>query len=445
MGPNPVCSVYWTTDTVFLGHVVRIEHVYDQPPEQKVVNGKTITSIGPGQLVVHFDVTKVYRGSRSEQLVIHTPDQGSACGFAFERGWDYLVYASAGTNGELATSHCTRTHEVISREDDADLRWMEGLAQSPAGASIFGQIRMQKLNRDGSYDTSGLARVAVSIKGPDSKMVSTDAEGKFRADGLVPGKYVVSAKAPSGYSAFEDWKPALENRACAEVVWSTRLDGHIRGKVYFADGTPAAGLFLQTKAAHAMPGEPRTFESISTTGPDGAFDFAPLSPGSYIFGVNLNFTSIDGKYYRKAFFPGTSNRQEAATITLGAGEMVDDLNFYLPPDSPPASIPVSVLVLGFDGRPVSHAEIIAEDDMWENSVTPLTASADENGKAALTLRPGSHYDIEAYVNLADSTQGCAEPVGVDARDESNHQLAPVILKLSHPFGNCRQFRKAGVK
>ena len=44
---------------------------------------------------------------------------------------------------------------------------------------------------------------------------------------------------------------------------------------------------------------------------------------------------IDGKsYYRKAFYPGTSNRSEAATVTLGAGETVDNLNFYLPPDSP---------------------------------------------------------------------------------------------------------------
>ena len=421
-GPNPVCSVYWKTDTVFLGHAIRIEQ-------------------GAGEYLVHFDVTKLYRGTRSEPMVIHTPDQGPMCGFAFERGRDYLVYASAVANGELATSRCSRTHEVISRENDADLQWMEGLAHSPAGVSIFGQIRKQKLNRDGSYDTSGLAGVGVAIQGPDSKTVSTDAEGNFRADGLAPGKYVVSAKAPSGYSAFEDWKATLGNRACAEVVWSTRLDGHIRGKVYFANGTPAAGLFLQTKAADAVPGEPWTWkETGSTTGPDGAFDFAPLSPGSYIFGVNLDFSSIDGKYYRKAFFPGTSNRREAATITLGAGERADDLNFYLPPDSPRPSIPVSVLVIGFDGRPVSRAEIIAKDDMWENSVTNLAATTDENGKAIVTLRPGSHYEIEAFVNLADSTQACAEPVGVDARDESNIPTTPVVLKLSHPFGNCMPAR-----
>jgi hypothetical protein len=57
-GPNPVCSVHWSTDTLFLGHVVRVEHVDNQH-------------------LVHFDVTKVYRGERSsEQMVIHTPGSG---------------------------------------------------------------------------------------------------------------------------------------------------------------------------------------------------------------------------------------------------------------------------------------------------------------------------------------------------------------------------------
>jgi Tissue inhibitor of metalloproteinase len=431
-GPIPVCSVYWNTDTLFLGHVVSIEHVYDQPPREN--------SIGPGQNLVHFDVTKVYRGARSsEEVVIHTADQGSACGYAFEQGHDYLVYASAQPNGELNTSHCTRTHEVASPKDDADIQWMEGLARSPAGGSIFGQIRMLRQNQDGGYDSSAIARVAVSIKGPESKTMQSDGEGKFHVDGLDPGKYVVSAKAPNQYAPFGDQTVTIQNRACAEVDWSTSLDGHIRGHVYFSDGKPAPGLFLHTKAADAVRSEPWTWkQSLTTTGSDGAFDFAPVSPGTYIFGVNMDFSSVDGKgYYRKALYPGTSNRAEAATVTLGAGETVDNLNFYLPPDSPAPSIPVQVQVLGFDGMPVAHAEILAADDMWENSPTPLMATADENGKATVTLRPGSHYDIEAIENLPDFTQACAEPQAVEARGEPG----PVVLKLSHPFGNCMPFKK----
>jgi hypothetical protein len=445
-GPNPVCSAYWNTDTLLLGHVVQIEHVYDQPPEEKDVNGKKMTIIGPGQYLIHFDVAKVYRGANTRQVVvIRTADQGSACGYAFEQGHDYLVYAYAGSNGDLGTNHCTRTHEVVSRQDDADLQWIEGLSQSPAGGSIFGQIQMLRPNDEGGYDRSGLARIAVSIQGPDSKTVSTDADGKFRADGVAPGKYAVSAKAPGGYSPFETKTVTLQNRACAEIPWYTRLDGHIRGHVYLSDGKPAAGLFLEVKAADAVPSEPWTWRKSSLmTGPDGSFDFAPLSPGSYIFGMNVDFSALEGKYYRKAFYPGTSNQSEAANITIGAGETVDRLNFYLPPDSPPPSIPVPVLVLGFDGQPVPHAQIIAADDMWENSVTPLSATAGENGKATITLRPGSRYNIEAVVNLPDFTQACADPLAVDAK-AGHDPPALLVLTLSHPIGNCMQFKKPPTK
>ena len=54
MGPMPVCSVYWTTPTLFLGHVIGIDHVYDEPPEEKVIDGKKMTFIGPGKNLVHF-------------------------------------------------------------------------------------------------------------------------------------------------------------------------------------------------------------------------------------------------------------------------------------------------------------------------------------------------------------------------------------------------------
>jgi hypothetical protein len=442
-GPIPVCSVYWKTDVLFLGHVVQIEHVYNESPEEKIVDGKKMTLIGPGQNLVHFEVTKSYRGASGRQVVVHTNDQGSACGYAFEQGRDYLVYGYSGSNGELSTSHCTRTHEVSSSAADPDIQWIEALPKSPPGASIFGSIRTLRVNEEGGYDAAGLAHVAVSISGPESKTVTSDAEGKFRADGLAPGKYMVSAKPPSQYAPFGDATVTLQDHTCAEIPWSTRLDGHIRGHVYFSDGTPAEGVYLTAKAANALPHEPWTWmASYISTGADGAFDFALLAPGSYVFGVNMDFSAQEGKpYYRKAFFPGTSNRAEAAIIAVGPGETVDKLSFFLPPDSPAATIPLRVTVLGFDGKPVSHAEILAQDDIWQNSVTPLTATADESGQATITLRPGSHYDVGAVVNLPDFSQACAEAQGVDAKE----QLAPLLLRLSQHVGNCWQPKKAEAK
>jgi hypothetical protein len=108
------------------------------------------------------------------------------------------------------------------------------------------------------------------------------------------------------------------------------------------------------------------------------------------------------------------------------------------PDPGLPTIPAEVTVLRFDGKPVSHAQVLAYDDMWENSVTPAAANTDDRGKATLTLRSGQHYDVEAVVNLPDLSQACAEPLGVDVHDRP---AGPLVLALSHRIGNCRQFKK----
>ena len=380
MAPGPVCSAYWSTSTLFLGHVVEIEHVYDNPP--------SANAIGPGRYIVHFDVTERYRGVAERQAVIHTADQGSACGFEFKQGHDYLVYASASPNGQLSTNHCTGTHEVVKRADDADIQWIEALPKAPPGASVFGRIQSLRPNPTGSYDATGLAAITVAVTGPETKTVASGADGKFRADGLAPGRYVVSAAAPERYEPFPNWTVTLQDRGCAEVGWNTRLDGHIRGHVYLANGAPAAGVYLTVKVADARPDQPWASQaSYVTTAADGAFDFSPLAAGSYVFAANMDFSMLNGTYYRKAYFPGTAHRAEATTITVDAGETAGDLRFFLPPDSPPPSIPVEVTVVGFDGAPVPDARIAAYDDMWENSVTPVTVNADNKGKATLVLRP----------------------------------------------------------
>jgi hypothetical protein len=438
VGPTPVCSVYWTTPLVFLGHVVRIEHVYDKPPEERILDGKTVTVIGPGQYLVHFDVTKSYRGASSEQMVIHTADQNSSCGYAFELGHDYLVYAYSAPNGDFGTSHCTRTHEVTSRADDEDIQWIEALPKAPPGATVFGRIRNLRPNPEGGFDAENLAGITVSLTGPASKTVSTDVDGRFRAEGLPPGKYTVSAAAPRGYAPFPNSTPMLQDRACAELDWSTRLDGHIRGHLYFSDGTPASEVYLTTKTADSDPHKPWTWQaSYSTTAADGSFDFGELAAGPYVLAANMDFAPQDGKpYYRRAFFPGVAQRSEAAVVSVDAGGTVDNLRFFLPPDAL-ATIPLEVTVLGFDGNPVPHAAVVGYDNTWENTSTPLSADADEHGKAAVTLRPGSHYDIEAVVNLPDASKACAEPVGVDVRDSP----AKLVLILSHHSGDCWQYQK----
>ena len=61
---------------------------------------------------------------------------------------------------------------------------MEGLPKALPGATIFGFITSARPNGDGGYEVSSLAKIAVSISGPESKTVTPDSQGTFRADRL---------------------------------------------------------------------------------------------------------------------------------------------------------------------------------------------------------------------------------------------------------------------
>ena len=66
--------------------------------------------------IVTFKVEKMWKGAKSETIVVRTNNQGKTCGFIFTRGEKYLVYAYE--EGALRTSICTRTREVKSAAED---------------------------------------------------------------------------------------------------------------------------------------------------------------------------------------------------------------------------------------------------------------------------------------------------------------------------------------
>jgi hypothetical protein len=420
MGPNPVCSSYWNTPLVFSGRAVSKQLIYDNPQPNV---------IGPGRYEVAFMVTENLKGDAGKQIVIRTHNQSSACGFDFEDGQDYVVFAYE-KDGEWWTSKCSLTHR-IGGADDSDLKWIHGLATSPPGATIYGHIGIRNPG-------DGTAELAVTIRGPQSRTVLADREGNFNASGLPPGSYEVSATAPAGYAPFDTRKVSVVDRGCADLMMSTRINGRIRGHVYFADGTPAGGVNLTLEKALANP---KDFSARNAQGAmsaaDGSFEFDRLDPEVYILGTNVDFPSMTSPYYRKAYFPGAADRSSATRIQLSTAQIIEDLRFQLPEDAPPASIPVEVTFVDRQGKPLAGGTVIVEDAMWENAGAVNPPRTDSSGKATVTLRKGLYYDIGAYANTSGSRQVCAEPQGVLAADD----LKPITLVATHPFGSCRWFKK----
>ena len=83
---------------IFEGRVTRIE---DPQGEPKVV----------------FQVVRSFKGPSHESLDIRTGNSSAACGYAFEEGKSYLVYAND-ADGVLSTSLCSRTQPIEHATDD---------------------------------------------------------------------------------------------------------------------------------------------------------------------------------------------------------------------------------------------------------------------------------------------------------------------------------------
>ena len=68
---------------------------------------------------VTFRVDTAWKGNPGRGAVIHTANNSAACGFNFEKGERYLVYAYA-HEGQLGTGLCTRTAALEGAGEDLE-------------------------------------------------------------------------------------------------------------------------------------------------------------------------------------------------------------------------------------------------------------------------------------------------------------------------------------
>jgi MYXO-CTERM domain-containing protein len=81
---------------------------------------------------VHFEVLRSWKGATG-YVVVRTRGQRTACGYPFEVGHTYMVFADRGEDGSLWVSSCGRTRP--SQESEADRALLDAPAAAPPPAS----------------------------------------------------------------------------------------------------------------------------------------------------------------------------------------------------------------------------------------------------------------------------------------------------------------------
>ncbi|MBB6447875.1 hypothetical protein [Bacillus benzoevorans] len=95
------------SQAVFSGKVVDVR-------EKRSLKGELTKS-------VLFEVTNTWKGVKQSQIIIITGQGGGSCGFHFNEGQEYLVYAYESTMygaKSLVTTICDRTNELSVLQED---------------------------------------------------------------------------------------------------------------------------------------------------------------------------------------------------------------------------------------------------------------------------------------------------------------------------------------
>ncbi len=335
-GGGPACYEAWSQNisAVFLGRVVRITGIRD--------------------LSVHFDIEDPLMGITGKTVTVQTPRGEAACGYNFETGKRYVVYAHK-SSGSLSTGLCTRTRPAEYGQED--IEYFHSLTSLPPTSKIYGSLKEYTFDPDfkPKFQPSlmdhyrppeeyyramvPLPGQDIVLKGPDGeRRTSVDKDGQWEISGLVPGDYSISADLPPNTEfAPYRWKVTVAPKGCARVDVRAEASGHISGQIF--TGTPAPDwalleVFVLRREDNKDFDARHPFTYVYVNPNERKFDLGPLPPGHYILGVYLvKKVPVKNGHTLKdtpaTFFPGVEQVSGAEIITLGEGTRVNSINVKL--------------------------------------------------------------------------------------------------------------------
>lgn len=335
-GGGPACYEAWTpyTSAVFLGKVTRITGIIN--------------------LTVHFDVEDPLMGLTGKTVSIETARSGSACGYTFQAGKRYVVYAHK-TGSTLYAGLCSRTRPAEYGQED--IQYFHSLGSTPPSSRIFGSLKKYTFDPDfkPKFQPSimdhyrppeeyyramvPLPGQQVVAKGPDGEhTTSVDKDGQWEISGLTPGEYTVSSDLPPNTEFVPYiWKVTVAPKGCGRVDIRAEASGHIVGQIL--TGTPASDwalleVFVLRKEENDDLDVRHKFKYVYVNPNENQFDVGPLPPGHYILGLYLvkKVPTKNGHMLKDTpitFFPGVESISAAEIITLGEGTRVNAINIKL--------------------------------------------------------------------------------------------------------------------
>jgi hypothetical protein len=398
------CEEFARVDAVFVGRVVSIQPATDTPKF--------------GSRRVQIAVVDALRGVSPGSVTVRTyPADGGSCGYPFVEGETYLVYAFQPEAGVLVATMCGRTRLAADVPDE--IGYLRALARPASGttARIKGQLQTLSWPPAPQATDGTLPRVRLTATGTAGSYTATsNTKGEFTFEDLPLGRYDLKTDAPDQFEAETKGLDLLHGETCSVTYVTIWHSGRVTGRVVGHEGRPVADLSLELLRWDSSPASAAEAFIAARTASDGTFEFRRVPPGEFSLRVAKGL----------AFHPGVTARDQAARISIAAGQHVRVDDFRLPARI--GTVTIEGVALTAEGKPAAGAEVSVRPSSGDLSTAlPLTTA--EDGSFRVTVLAGAAYTIQATRSTFEGSRIVSVETGEAAlRTATAGDRVRVVLK-----------------
>jgi hypothetical protein len=128
------CELYTGAGVAFVGRAIHV------PPDRAA--GR-----------VRFRLTQALKGVAGSEVSVLNDESGVGCGYQFEQGQDYVVFATRNAEGEIEIARCSSTiwmvrapewaYAEFRRRSAEAVAFAQSFRHPAAGGRIFGEVRVR--------------------------------------------------------------------------------------------------------------------------------------------------------------------------------------------------------------------------------------------------------------------------------------------------------------
>ena len=430
IGSGPPCQAYGNTSAVFVGTPTGVS-------QTTVKADRVGDQFNYPQRLFTFRVEEAFRGVEAVEVQVMTGMGGGDCGYNFQIGERYLVYAGRDANSDVyGTSICTRTRPLS--EAGEDLEYIRNLSKRERGAVLSGEIRRYRRNleTEQTEQLGPLSEIEISVEGAsNSYSARSDKDGRYKLTGLAPGKYKVKPLLPKEFSGYTtEQQTVLNERGCSVVNFYVTDNGRISGRVVDASGQAVPRIMVDLIPA-SQAGSDRPHSMFASADEEGRYELKFVPPGNYLLGIRLNGLSgpdDPGASYPRTYYPGVAKSSEAVIVSVAESEVIEGAELRLLPRLSERTISGRVVLP--DGRPVARAMVVHYEVAYTARPLGYAIAADDQGNFSFTGYEGISYYVSAVISDADGRQRHAEPVDVPPTGAAKD----IVLIITEPNGTCQR-------